>query len=213
MLRRLIRQEEGYVLPMVIGLGLVLVLITAVALTSTSSGTVKADTETDWNAALSAAYAGIEDYSSRVENDSSYVKYGNPASAFSAGSPGLSLPTGTNANNAFAVTAGGAWATVPGSDGKAQFRYEVNTAKYASTGVIRVRATGKVGDQTRSLIADLRQDGFSDFVYFTDFETQDPLITSGNDPYCENYWWNRPPQKTSGVTGYSSGSPNCGDIQ
>lgn len=214
MLRRLIRREDGYILPMVIGLGLVLVLITAIALTSTSSGSVKSDTETDWNAALAAAYAGIEDYSSRVENDPSYVKYGNTASAFSSGSPSLTLPTGTNANKAFTVATGGAWATVAGSDGKSQFRYEVNTAKYGSTGVVRIRSTGKVGKQTRTVIADLRQDGFTDFVYFTDYEVQDPQITSGSDAYCEAYWWNRPPQKTSGVPGYTAGvSPTCADIQ
>jgi hypothetical protein len=194
---------------MVLGLGIVLVLVTATALAATSSGSVKSDNEADWNAALAAAYAGIEDYSSRVENDTSYVRFGNPASEFSSASTGLSLPTGANANPAFEVSAGGAWATVPGSDGKARFRYEIDTSRYAATGVIRIRSTGLVGDQTRSVIADLRQDGFSDFVYFTDFETQDPLITSGSDDYCENYWWNRPPQKTSGFPW----GANCTDIQ
>jgi hypothetical protein len=213
MLRRLVRREDGYVLPMVIGLGLVLVLVSVTALASVSSGTQKADSETDWNAALAAAYAGIEDYSSRVENDASYVKYGNPDSAFSSASTSLSMPTGDAANPAFEVGAAGSWATVPGSDGAAKFRYEVDTSTYPSTGIIRIRSTGLVGDQTRSVVADLRQDGFSDFVYFTDFEVQDPLITSGNDPYCANYWWNRPPQKTSGVDGYGRNSPDCGDIQ
>lgn len=213
MLRRLVRREEGYVLPMVLGLGMVLVLVTAISLASTSSGSVKSDTEADWNAALAAAYAGIEDYTSRVENDPSYVRYGNMSSSFSSASVGLTLPTGSAANPAFDVTAAGAWATVPGSDDKAKFRYEVDSSRYAATGVIRIRSTGLVGEQTRSVIADLRQDGFSDFVYFTDFEVQDPLITSGNDPYCANYWWNRPPQKTSGVDGYGWSSPNCSDIQ
>lgn len=216
MFRRLLRREDGYVLPLVLGIGMVLVLVTATALATTSSGQQKADSEADWNAALAAAYAGIEDYSSRLENDTGYVRFGNPASAFSSASTGLTLPTGSNTNPAFDVTAGGAWAAVPGSDGKAQFRYEVDTSTYPATGVIRIRATGLVGDQTRSVIADLRQEGFSDFVYFTDFETSDPLLTNGNDPYCENYWWNRPPQKTSGVPGYTHGSsstPVCGDIQ
>lgn len=213
MLNRLRRNEEGYVLPMVLGIGMVLLLVTASVLATTASGETKAKTETDWNAALAAAYAGIEDYSSRVENDPGYVKFGNPASGFSSDSYSLSLPTGANANAAFNIDTDGGWASVPGSSGKAKFRYEIDNSMYPSRGVIRIRATGLVGDQTRSVIADLRQDGFSDFVYFTDYETSDPLVTSGTDPYCENYWWNRPPQKTSGVPGYSSGSPNCSDIQ
>ncbi len=213
MLRRLLRREDGYVLPLVMGIALVLVLVTATALTATVTGVQKADTESDWNAALAAAYAGIEDYSSRVENDPGYVKFGNPDSSFSSASPHLQLPTGTNENPAFNVAEGAPWAVVPGSDGKAKYRYEIDTSMYPATGVIRIRSTGLVGDQTRSVIADLRQDGFSDFVYFTDFETSDPQVTSGNDDYCANYWWNRPPQKTSGVPGYGWGSPSCSDIQ
>lgn len=199
------RDDGGYVLPVVMGLGLVMTLIVATALAVTLSGTQKSDTDQDWNAALAAAYAGVEDYQSRVENDTSYVRYGNPSSPFSATSTSLTLPTGANANPAFTITAGGQWAEVPGSDGQAQFRYEIDNSRYGLTGVIRIRATGKVGEQTRSVIADLRQDGFSDFVYFTHFEVQDPLITTGNDPHCAAYWWNRPPQSGSGI--------NCGDIQ
>lgn len=192
MLRRLIRREDGYVLPMVLGLGLVLILVTATALSSTSSGNVKADTEADWNAALAAAYAGIEDYASRLENDPGYVRYGNTASDFSDGSNALSLPTGANANPAFDVAVNGAWAVVPGSDGAAKFRYEVSTARYPTEGIVRLRATGLVGESTRSVIADLRQEGFSDFVYFTDYEVQDPLITPAADDFCEAYKWVRP---------------------
>lgn len=199
------RDDGGYVLPVVLGLGLVMTLTVATALAVTLSGSQKADTDQDWNAALAAAYAGVEDYQSRVENDTSYVRYGNPGSTFSASSTALTLPTGSSANSAFAIDAGGEWATVPGSDGLAQFRYEVDNSQYPLTGVIRIRATGKVGEQTRSVIADLRQDGFSDYVYFTDYEVQDPLITSGNDPHCAAYWWNRPPQRGSGS--------NCADIQ
>lgn len=197
--------DRGYVLPVVLGLGLVMMLSVATALSLTVSGSQKADTDQDWNAALAAAYAGIEDYQSRVENDTSYVRYGNPASSFSGSSTGLTLPTGSSANPAFTVTAGGAWAEVPGSEGIAQFRYEIDNSQYPLTGVIRIRATGRVGEQTRSVIADLRQDGFSDYVYFTDYEVQDPLITSGNDPHCAAYWWNRPPQRGSGSA--------CADIQ
>lgn len=192
MLRRLIRREDGYVLPMVLGLGLVLILVTATALASTSSGNTKADTEADWNAALSAAYAGIEDYASRLENDPGYVRYGNPGSEFSDGSYALSLPTGTNENPAFDIEADGEWAVVPGSEGAAMFRYEVSTAEYPTEGIVRLRSTGLVGDSTRSVIADLRQEGFSDFVYFTDYEVQDPLITTASDDFCEAYKWVRP---------------------
>ena len=190
-LRRLRRSDDsGYVLAVVIGLGLVMLLMVATTLTMTTSGEQKSNTDTDWNAALAAAYAGVEDYKSRVENDSSYVRFGNPSDPYTATSTGISMPTGSSANPAFNITAVQPWATVPGSGGDAKFRYEIDNSKYGSTGVIRLRSTGKVGNETRSVIADLKQNGFNDYVYYTNFEVQDPIV-SGDPLSCGNYAWLR----------------------
>lgn len=190
--KRLRRSDDsGYVLAVVIGLGLVMLLMVATTLTMTTSGEQKSDTDTDWNAALAAAYAGVEDYKSRVENDTSYARFGNPSDPYTASSTGITLPTGSSANPAFNIAANQPWAVVPGSGGKAQFRYEIDNSKYGSTGVIRLRSTGKVGNQTRSVIADLKQNGFNDYVYYTNFEVQDPTI-SGESASCGNYYWIRP---------------------
>ena len=179
--------DGGWVLPTVFGLGLVMLLLISTSLTVTLSGTQKADTETDWNAALSAAYAGVEDYKSRIENDVHYSQYGNKNAPFgqavdtSGGvtniNNSLILPPSSQDNPAFDIGTTGDWATVPGSDGKAQFRYEVNIQDFASTGIILLRSTGKVGNTTRSLVASLKQDGFSDYVYFTEYEAMDPAIS------------------------------------
>jgi hypothetical protein len=196
MIRRITRalrrrpSDGGYVLPVVLGLGLVMVALVATSLTVTVSGAQKSDSDANWNAALAAAYAGIEDYKARLENDTSYARYGNPSAPFSTGSTGLTLPTGTSANKAFNITSATPWATVPGSDSEAFFRYEVDNSRYGSTGVLRLRSTGKVGNQTRSVISDLKQDGFNDYVYYTNFEVQDPAI-SGEVAACGNYKWIR----------------------
>lgn len=184
--------DGGWLLPAVIGLGMVMLLLVATALSVTSSGTRKASTETDWNAALAAAYAGVEDYKSRIENDVRYSQYGNPAAPFGLAATvpsgevniNTSLVAPPDANPAFEVGASGGWATVPGSGGKAQFRYEVNIQDFASTGVILLRSTGRVGDSTRSLVASLKQEGFSDYVYFTEYEAMDPAISGLSQ--CEN---------------------------
>jgi Tfp pilus assembly protein PilX len=191
-MNRLRRSDDsGYVLAVVIGLGLVMLLMVATTLTMTTSGEQKSNTDADWNAALAAAYAGVEDYMSRVENDSSYARFGNPSDPYTASSTGISLPTGSSANPAFNITAAQSWAVVPGSGGKASFRYEIDNSQYGSTGVIRLRSTGKVGNETRSVIADLKQNGFNDYVYYTNFEVQDPTI-SGESASCGNYYWIRP---------------------
>ncbi|MEP6843733.1 MAG: hypothetical protein ABJA11_09430, partial [Pseudolysinimonas sp.] len=182
--------DSGYVLAVVIGLGLIMLLLVATTLSVTTSGETKSYKDSSWNAALAAAYAGIEDYKSRIANDSGYARYGNPNDPYTGTASGLTLPTGAAANIAFTYGAG-QWATVPGSGGNAQFRYEIDNSKFASTGVMRIRSTGKVGTSTRSVIGDLKQNGFSSYVYFTDFEVQDPLL-SGAPASCANYYNIRP---------------------
>ena len=208
---RVATRDEGYALPVVMGLGLLMLTLVATSISVTLSGEQKSKTDEEWNASLAAAYAGIEDYKSRLENDVSYSKYGNLSAPFSSTSTGLTLPTGTSANKAFNITLNADWAIVPGSDDPdipgtleaSFFRYEVNNSKYGSTGVIRIRATGRVGDETRSVISDLRQEGFNDYVYFTDYEVADPII-SGEPSTCEKYAWARDDDDCSDIRFASS---------
>jgi hypothetical protein len=199
MLRRLARrlrgEEDGYALLAVLGIGTVLLILVAASLTVATSGYRKAKTDDDWNAALSAAYGGLEEYRSRVANDSTYVQYGNPSAAFSAASIGtLSLPTGAAKNAAFGIGATGSWATIPGSS--SSFRYEVDNSDYSAGGVVHLRVTGRSGGQTRSIVTDLKQTGFLDFLYFTDKETSDPQLRGELNPQangqphpCDAYAW------------------------
>jgi Tfp pilus assembly protein PilX len=58
-----------------------------------------------------------------------------------------------------------------------------------STGTFRIRSTGRVRTPTgatdkpykRSLIATLRRESFIDYLWFTDFETQDPLVYEADE--------------------------------
>jgi len=174
--------EDGVALAAVIGLGAVMLLLAALALTTATSGMRSASTDQSWSAAGAAAYAGVDEYESRLQADATYVKYGNPASNFSpaaTGTPpvgGVVLPP--VANPAFGVGVGGSWASVPGATNGAQFRYEVDNSQYAAKGTLRLRVTGKVGNSTRSIVANLKQQGFIDFLYFTQYEIMDPAQSS-----------------------------------
>ena len=180
-------REHGFAMIMVIAIGAVLMILATVASTYAISGLTKANHDQDYSGALAAAYAGIEEYQSRLANDTTYAQYGNTAANFSSGST-LTLPSGSQANNAFGVGPSAQWATVAGSGGLAQYRYEVNNSAYSSTGIIKIRSTGLVGNLTRSIVANLKQQGFIDFLYFTDYEIQDPIISS--DPSsCAMYAW------------------------
>lgn len=209
--RSLRRNEEGVALPVVIGLTIVILLSIGTALTVTTGGIRKADTDQDAIGALAAAYAGIQEYQSRLGNDSTYQKLGNPAAPFTTATGSqnsVTLPTGASANPAFGIGASGTWATVPGSDNTSFFRYEVNNKDYQTKGVLHIRSTGRVGDVTRSVVADLKQKGFIDYLYFTDFEVQDPAysgvttVDANNVSVCERYGYASPTRPGS-----------CGTIQ
>lgn len=187
--------DRGLALPLVIGVSALLLILVSVSVSYSVGGLRQSKNTQDWSGALAAAYAGIEEYQSRIADDSTYMQYGNSASTFSTGST-LSMPNPSNP--AFGLGQTGSWAAVAGSDGTAQFRYEVNTAQYAATGTIRLRSTGRVGDDTRSIVADLRQEGFIDFLYFTDYEIQDPAI-SGDATTCVKYAWQGRPSGCSEI--------------
>ncbi|MGV8886077.1 MAG: hypothetical protein ACOH1T_10900 [Microbacteriaceae bacterium] len=176
---RLRANDDGIAIVMVIGISMVLMILVTVALGVSLSGMTKSKTDESWNAAITAAYAGIEDYKSKIANDNSYYRYGNTAAPFSSGST-LSAPPQLNV--AFGTGATGTWATVP-SDRTGQetafYRYEVDSRSYLTSGILKVRATGRSGDVTRSIVANLKQKGFIDFLYYTDYEIGDPdLLTS-----------------------------------
>lgn len=180
LLRALRHNDEGVALVLVIGVGSVVALLLVAAVAVTLNGVRSARLDESYSGALAAAYAGVEEYQSRLAADPDYTRFGNPASRYSSGaeapaaSATLSLPTGENTNPAFGLGAAGSWATVAGSDGAASFRYEVNTAELASAGTVSLRATGRVGTETRTVVAELRVNSFLDYLYFTDYEIEDP---------------------------------------
>ncbi|GAB2465348.1 hypothetical protein HD599_000129 [Conyzicola lurida] len=218
MIRRLYRRrlkrdgEEGLALIMVISIGAVLTILVATGVTYALGGFRKANTDEAWSAAMAAAYAGVEEYQSRLANDSTYVKYGNPSSLFTSGT-GSSVIVPTEANPAFGIGTAGTWATVPRDpaadvnvkNDPAQFRYEVDNSKYSTTGTLRIRSTGKVGKSTRTIVADLRQQGFIDFLYFTNYEISDPAFTSVNSACVKYKWAGRPDRDTA--------NRDCSEIQ
>lgn len=197
------RDDDGVALVMVIAISAVLTAL-MVAAVAVSIGSLRGARNTqDWNGALAAAYAGVEEYQSRLANDTGYFSYGNPASTFSNPTgmlpASVTLPTGASTNPAFGVGTAGTWASVAGSSGTAQFRYEVDNSKFYTDGTLRLRATGRVGQETRSIVADLKQQGFIDFLYFTDYEVLDPTALN-------------PTSTLNCAIHYPTSRPGCTDI-
>ncbi|HEY7659641.1 MAG TPA: hypothetical protein VIC58_03485 [Actinomycetota bacterium] len=166
LLARARRDEGGFVLVVVLlALVFVMTLITGVMAYSVGSQNLSRRDQ-DWNGALSAAEAGIDDYVFHLNQDGSYWQYSdsNPP------------PDG---NEAFST-----WVSVPGTTTDASYRYEVDTSFLPVDGTLRVTSTGRVGNVTRTIDASVRRRNFLDFLYFTDLETKDPaLYTTSTDDY------------------------------
>jgi Tfp pilus assembly protein PilX len=200
MMRRLSARrgdDSGMALVLVIGVCSVLTIAIVAGIALAVGSMRKSRADQDWSGAIAAAYAGIEEYQSRLANDTSYFQYGNPAATFSKTSK-VSLPSGGSTNPAFGIGTAGTWATIPGSGGAASYRYEVDTSAYAASGTIKLRSTGRAGGDTRSIVADLKQSGFIDFLYFTDYEIQDPANSGKSEATCAKYAWAGRPGGLSG---------------
>lgn len=193
-LRRRVADEAGAALVVVLALSITMLILITAALSFSLSGVKTARNDSDSTSALAAAYAGIDEYSSRLSNDSRYQGYGNPNSPFTIATGSedtVALPPADEENPAFGIGATGTWATIAGSDGRASFRYEVDNSHYSGTGTLRVRSTGRVGDETQSIVADLKQTGFIDFLYFSEHEIMDPDISDtrcGDDGKRPSDW-------------------------
>ena len=189
MLSRIRRDEGGYVLVVVmLSMILVLSLITGVMNYAVGARDLSARDQ-DWNAALAAAEAGIDDYLFRLNQDGSYWQYGN--NLVTSGDPKYGLAP-LDGNLAFT-----GWVAVPGDASDASYRYDRSVATLATDGSIGIVSTGRVGNVTRTIEASLRRRNFLDYLYFTDFETKDPAVYGSGDDYtpseaqtrCSKYYY------------------------
>lgn len=172
--------DRGIALVAVVGIGTVVMLLVATMVAVATSGARVTATDRSWNRAIAAAYAGVADYQSRLNADNTYGAYGQASAPFSAAS-GSVFTKGTGGNAAFGYRAQDDWVSVPSSDGAASdasFRYAVDNSKLSSLGVIRLQATGRSGSTTRTVVANVRPDGFSNYLYFTNYESGDPSVTN-----------------------------------
>jgi hypothetical protein len=162
------RGDSGMALVTVLGIGTMLTLIMFASAGFAVNQLKQVRNDQDWNSALAAAQAGVDDYIAHLNSDGTYWRFGNPSNPYSAGST-MTLPTGANANSAFT-----GWTGIPGTTTRGYFRYDVNNALFTSQGILKLRSSGKVGDEVRTVEVQVRRRGFIDYLYFTDYDTKDP---------------------------------------
>lgn len=108
------------------------------------------------------------------------------------------------------------WVPIPGgSSDNVSFTYDVQAASAASAGRIIVTSTGKVGDQKRTVEAQLQKRQMFDYAYASMYETISPtypdywsgsgqyLSRAQADTYCKDRYW-----YASGATPSGAAAPN-----
>lgn len=160
--RRVSLRQRGFALIAVMTTTSVLILL-SIAVVGYGVGSQNLSRhDQDWNSALAAAEAGIDDYVFRLNENANYWEYdaANPP------------PDG---NTAFSD-----WVPVPGGNTPSTFRYDIDASNIGSDGRVRITSTGRVGNAERTVYATLRRRSFLDYLYFTDYETKDPASYTGN---------------------------------
>jgi hypothetical protein len=200
--RRIDGDESGMALVLVVGSMLVLMMFAAGGLTYAMSTLHLSRHDQDFNAALGAAHAGIDDYIQHLNENDSYWQTPD------CSNPALVGPNGIGCDHS--ATLGWQAVNADGNPNGPEFHYDVNTDAMRTAGQVVVTSTGKVNGVTRTLQATVGRGGSTQFAYYTNFEDADPanrvVYPTAPSSQCSQYWW-------QGRSTYNSSGSKCVEIQ
>jgi hypothetical protein len=172
----------------------------------------------DYNGAMAAAQAGVEDFIAHLNRNDNYARQNPFTDCGNIALQGPNAPQPNTCGWTSSTTVG--WRPVdPGAPNGAEFHYDLDASQLSSRGTIDVRSTGRVNGESRTLQVAVGRGGSTDFLYYTDHEDADPenktLYPTGMRSDCYSYWWGPAPDAPSGAraprSAYSS-SQGCREI-
>ena len=162
-------QERGAAMIMVLGMMSIMTVVVAAALSYAVNVAPQVRRDENWQAALAAAQAGVDDYLAKLNRTDAYAQTVDCATTALKGPKAEANSCGWNSS-----TAPG-WVNVQAGDPSAgKFHYDVNTANFWKDGSVWVESTGKVRGISRTIQVRVARGGSTDFLYYTDFEDADP---------------------------------------
>jgi Tfp pilus assembly protein PilX len=195
LIRRLGCDERGFTMLTVMMVMLIAGLFVVSAYAAAGGDVPLGGQSRDAKRAYAAAEAGVQYYAAHIAADPDYW---TKCATVPAPNPGEPNPV---ANEWYGPATGadtrtGHWRKVPGST--ATYSIELLAAKDPdalhptpqcvvgdqtsmldpSTGVFRIRSTGRAGTESRSILASFRRPSFLDFLWFTNFENLDPAVAT-----------------------------------
>lgn len=220
--------DEGVAIILVVSVSVIVTALMVTLMSYTITSVAHARKEQDYQAALSAAQAGVDDYLARLNSNNVYwqsTDCSNTAmrKAFAGPSPvcgwGSGTPVGWVPVAGAQTPTGASCATLPTPVACTLYHYDVDSSGTIANGAISVTATGRSKAVNRSVRVSVRRQSFGDYLYFTDYETVDPanpFVYGANNTYaeqqCTRHYWDNPPrnsgcQDINFVTGDSINGP------
>jgi type II secretory pathway pseudopilin PulG len=188
--KKRLREEGGYTMIAVLGAISLVSMLSAATLAATKGDLNLTQRDIDFRRATAAAQAGIANYSFHLNNDNSYwsrcTNVPEPSAVNQQGASPLkkrTVPGSTDASYSIELLASSSFA-----EGKCNTSKPVESMLEQGgtyTGSFRVLSTGYAGKAKASIVATYKRASFLDYIYFTQYETSDP-ITYGNQTWSSN---------------------------
>jgi hypothetical protein len=187
--------ESGIAMILAVAWGLIFLMLAIGVVSAVSQLTRSSGSTDNYYSAYAAAQAGIDDYIARLNLNSVYWMTNDPTNK------GLTT-----------------YVPVPGGTTDETYTYSVDTSTTASSGNVIITSIGKSGNSTRRLRAILRRQATIDYVFFSDYQTQDPYMPGAYgdlttaQTLCENrYWWTPGPvgPRTTSANGTTRNNNYC----
>jgi hypothetical protein len=194
--------DTGLVLMVVICTMLLVTAFVTAGLTYASATERLSRGDQDYNGAMAAAQAGVEDFIAQLNRNDNYARQNPFTDCANIAVQGPKAPQPNSCGWTSATAPG--WRPVdPGRANGAEFHYDIDASDLGARGTIDVRSTGRVNGQTRTLQVAVGRGGSTDFLYYTDHEDGDPenkvMYPSGMHADCYSYWWGPAPDAPSGA--------------
>ncbi len=220
----LLRSQTGFTMIVVLGVMLVTSLLLVAAFTAANGEVRLTSLDRAQKKAYYAAEAGVEDYEYHLTQDGNYLGYctsppsENPAlNQAGETSHKATVPstTGEPTNEQYAIQLLPAESDKIEKDHKCDPNHLVETMieeEGSATGTFRIESIGYSGGEERTLVATFRNANFVSYVWYTKYETGDPVIY-GEPPTaptalpnyyneCGNFYGTRPGQEKSKIGGF-----------
>ena len=193
----LARREDGFTMGIVLIGTFIATAVATVALAAATNDLNGNRNDLDQKQSYEAAQAGINDYIFHLNNDSNYwTKCTNVPTPHAVNNMGSTTQRRFVAGS---TTASYAIELIPATNKTACSTADPVGSMIEPTGpmmgTFRIRSTGYAGKEKRSIVAQVKRASFLDYVYFTQYETSDP-VTYGDpqtvaDASAECETWRR----------------------